>query len=315
MAYMRKKSLINGYKKYGLRLPMSTPQHFTCYLCGSTDYIQRPGHARDNANLKPLECSQCGLVQLSAFDHIASNFYKNGHMHDSQPVSIETELVQSQVDTSRRLELFLPVLIGKRLLDIGCGAGSFLMAAKKYTQDIAGVEPEAIFQKYFSEQKLNVFQSIKDIPCPSNFDIVTLFHVLEHIKDPVNFLIEIAKILKSSTSKTERLCIIEVPHANDALLTLYKNKYFQNFTYWSCHLYLFTEKTLQMCAEKAGFKKVKIIQYQRYNLANHLYWLSHGLPGGGTIYREIMSPELEESYAKNLGKQKMCDTIIGIFSV
>lgn len=56
------------------------------------------------------------------------------------------------------------------------------------------------------------------------------------------------------------------------------------------------------------------MQYQRRNLENHLYWLSDGRPGRHTFYKEIMTPELEEAYASALGK-KLCDTIIGIFTI
>lgn len=236
-------------------------------------------------------------------------------MHDSQPVSVQSELAQCQEDTTRRLEQFKPVLAGKRLLDVGCGAGSFLMAAREYAQSVAGVEPETGFQKHFSEHGLTVFKSIEDISSSYEFDIETLFHVLEHIKDPIAFLTQVAGALRDRNSNHNKLCVIEVPHANDALLTLYKNKKFSEFTYWSCHLYLFTEKTLQACAEKAGFKMIKMMQWQRYNLANHLYWLSNGLPGGHKVYQDIISPELEEAYAKSLGDQKLCDTVIGIFSI
>lgn len=294
---------------------MNKARQFSCFLCGSTDYLQRQGHARDNVNLKPLECSRCGLVQLSSLDHIEPSFYENGHMHDSQPVSVQSELAQCQEDTTRRLEQFKPVLAGKRLLDVGCGAGSFLMAAREYAQSVAGVEPETGFQKHFSEHGLTVFKSIEDISSSYEFDIETLFHVLEHIKDPIAFLTQVAGALRDRNSNHNKLCVIEVPHANDALLTLYKNKKFSEFTYWSCHLYLFTEKTLQACAEKAGFKMIKMMQWQRYNLANHLYWLSNGLPGGHKVYQDIISPELEEAYAKSLGDQKLCDTVIGIFSI
>ena len=163
-------------------------------------------------------------------------------MHDSQPVSVQSELAQCQEDTTRRLEQFKPVLAGKRLLDVGCGAGSFLMAAREYAQSVAGVEPETGFQKHFSEHGLTVFKSIEDISSSYEFDIATLFHVLEHIKDPIAFLTQVAGALRDRNSNHNKLCVIEVPHANDALLTLYKNKKFSEFTYWSCHLYLFTEK-------------------------------------------------------------------------
>lgn len=128
---------------------MNKARQFSCFLCGSTDYLQRQGHARDNVNLKPLECSRCGLVQLSSLDHIEPSFYENGHMHDSQPVSVQSELAQCQEDTTRRLEQFKPVLAGKRLLDVGCGAGSFLMAAENMRKALQALNRKQVFKNIF----------------------------------------------------------------------------------------------------------------------------------------------------------------------
>ena len=48
--------------------------------------------------------------------------------------------------------------------------------------------------------------------------------------------------------------IIEVPNANDALLSLYKSKAFTHFTWWSCHLFTFNKNNLKQLVEKAGYK-------------------------------------------------------------
>ena len=74
--------------------------------------------------------------------------------------------------------------------------------------------------------------------------------------------------------------IIEVPNSSDALLTLYENEPFQNFTYWSQHLFLFNEKTMTELVKKAGLKLNWIKHVQRYPLSNNLYWLAKGEPGG-----------------------------------
>ena len=48
--------------------------------------------------------------------------------------------------------------------------------------------------------------------------------------------------------------IVEVPNADDALLTLYECEPFSHFTYWSCHLFLYTAKTLQMLFDQITSK-------------------------------------------------------------
>jgi hypothetical protein len=113
--------------------------------------------------------------------------------------------------------------------------------------------------------------------------------------------------------ETGQKLIIEVPSASDALLTLYESDAFSKFTYWSCHLYLFTEDNLKTLAEKAGFSALEMIQYQRYPLANHLHWLAKGKPGGQHAWEMFNVPELMRQYENVLKEKKICDTVIGIF--
>jgi len=108
--------------------------------------------------------------------------------------------------------------------------------------------------------------------------------------------------------------IVEVPNANDALLKLYQNEAFSHFTYWSCHLFLFTPHTLSKLAESAGLHVNYIKQIQRYPLSNHLYWLVNGKPGGHRKWHFLDSNELLTAYEKQLASVGLCDTILGSFS-
>ena len=75
-------------------------------------------------------------------------------------------------------------------------------------------------------------------------DVITLFHVLEHLHDPRETLVS----LKSHLQPQEKI-LIEVPNTDESLLKLYKNKGFVEF-YWSCHLYVFTVKTLEKAPKR-----------------------------------------------------------------
>ena len=57
--------------------------------------------------------------------------------------------------------------------------------------------------------------------------------------------------------------IVEVPNADDVLLTLYQSEAFSHFTYWSCHLFLYTAKTLQMLFDQMNLKVNYIKQVQK----------------------------------------------------
>ena len=101
-----------------------------CYLCGSSDYMVRPGRVRDRADLKPLECAGCGLVRLSSFSHIDEHFYQDSRMHDNSPCDPRIVQKVGDEDDIRRFHDFYPLFDGKSLLDFGCGSGGFLALAK-----------------------------------------------------------------------------------------------------------------------------------------------------------------------------------------
>ena len=140
---------------------------------------------------------------------------------------------------------------------------------------------------------------------PGKYDVSPAFHVIEHLADPVSILSMLSALLQPSGK-----LIVEVPSANDALLTLYESEAFQKFTYWSQHLYLFTPDTLKRVGEMAGLKVEKVEQYQRYPLSNHLHWLSNGAPGGHKKWSLIDTPELQQAYADSLAAMGKCDTLI-----
>ena len=63
---------------------------------------------------------------------------------------------------------------------------------------------------------------------------------------------------------------------------------------------------------KAGFKKVKIQYYQRYNLANHFGWFIKRKPGGHLIYKEYFDEQINKLYFENLKKLGQTDTLIAV---
>lgn len=277
-----------------------------CYLCGGRITVKRLGVVRGDPRLDIIECLSCGLVFLSSFDHIHEDFYKDARMHDKL-LGIATWLAETSTDDQRRF-LFLKDLIkNKSVLDFGCGAGGFLMRAQDVTSSAVGVELEVRLKAHFREKGLKVFDDFSKVS--GTFDVITVFHVLEHMKDPVDVLRRLSRKLRKNGS-----IIVEVPSADDALLKLYENKPFSQFTYWSCHLFLFTESTISSIAKKAGLKMNYIKQVQRYSVSNHLYWLAKGKPGGHKIWSFLDSKELHKSFEKQLASFGLCDTIIASFS-
>ena len=217
--------------------------------------------------------------------------------------NIKTPMID---DDYRRAHQFKKYLRNKDTLDFGCGWGGFLKNIKNY-KSLSGVELRNECKNYINNniKKIEISDNIQTFE--RKFDIITMFHVLEHIP----YQIETLKALKSKLKKKGKI-IIEVPHAEDFLILQDELKEFKNFTFWSEHLILHTYKSLKTILIKSGFKKIKIEYYQRYNFSNHLFWFLKKKPGGHNFYKKIISNKLNLSYCENLKKLGQTDTLIAI---
>ena len=273
-----------------------------CNLCNSQNHKKRKGSVRDNKNLEIFECCDCGLVFLSQDNHIDETFYENSNMHQS--FDFYKWRNETLVDDTRRFKFLENSLVNKNILDFGSGNGGFLKLAKNISKSVLGVELEKAIVPYYKEENIPLENNLDNIN--NKFDIITSFHVIEHIKEPLAILEKLKNLLEDNGK-----LIIEVPNANDALLTIYENEAFSNFTYWSCHLYLYTQHTLSLLAKQAGFKVEFIKHIQRYPLANHLYWLSFNKAGGHERWGGFLdSKELNQAYENQLATLGATDTII-----
>ena len=275
-----------------------------CYLCDSTDYKIREGKVRDNDKLDVLECNECGLVFLSSAEHIDDSYYEDSNM--SEDLNITEWLNETSVDDSRRFEFVKEMINNKDIIDFGSGVGGFLIKAKDVSRSVIGVELDNKVVQHYKENNIEYTTDINVLE-DNTYDIITAFHVVEHLDDPVNIL----KLLASKLKKGGKL-IIEVPNSDDALLTVYKNEAFSNFTYWSPHLFLYNSKTLQMLLKKVEAFEMGFVKYiQRYSLSNHLYWLSNNKPGGHQQWGSFIdSEELTKAYETQLASIGATDTVI-----
>jgi 2-polyprenyl-3-methyl-5-hydroxy-6-metoxy-1,4-benzoquinol methylase len=280
----------------------------SCYLCGDRDYYIVPGKLRDSDSLFMKKCQSCDLVYISDKSHIVDGFYEDSNML-SEDLKSDVSMWEktNKPDTDRRIKQFKSSIANKVILDVGCGAGSFVKKATEYVKEASVIEVDNILNEYLSKtcENISFYKSAKSIPEDKKFDYIFLFHVIEHLIDPVAHLRELQKRLVPGGS-----IVIEVPNANDALCSLYDCKEFKDFFYWKCHLYYFSQSTLAKLASKTNLKVDYIKQIQRYPLSNHLHWLRHGKPGGHEKLNFLDSDLLNSEYEKSLASIGKCDTLL-----
>ena len=81
------------------------------------------------------------------------------------------------------------------------------------------------------------------------------------------------------------------------------------------YLVLHTRQSLNLLLKASTYINFQITGYQRYPLANHLYWLSQKSPGGHSSWDFLSSFSLDESYSDTLSSLDLTDTLIAIVQV
>ena len=279
-----------------------------CFLCGGEkSEIIHKGTRGGDKHIDVLQCASCGLVRLSEVMDDVEQFYQASGMRDQLVDTPAHTRITTRMDDERRFRFTENMIEGKDVLDFGCGDGGYLIRARKVARHVQGIELEKAMCDGLQEEGLSCCASLDEV---GQFDVITLFHVLEHLEAPLDYLEKIRQHLTP-----DGMILIEVPNAEDALLSLYHSEAFADFTYWHCHVYLYNNMTLRRLAKKAGLKVKFMRQVQRYPLANHLYWLSQDKPGGHQAWAFLRDVALDERYGDMLATLGIADTILAGFTV
>ena len=202
-----------------------------------------------------FQCDHCGLVFTvpRPTPEVIGNYYKSDEYYSHQQNSKGFipkiyERVKS-INLRGKVAMATSDMAKGRLLDIGCGVGDFLLQVKKLGWEVMGIEP--------SEQAANIAQSrlgftplkptdYEKFPDQS-FDVITMWHVLEHVDD-----------LKSQTKELKRLLrpggrlVIALPNYQSFDCQYYNDKW----AAWDVprHLNHFTQDCLQGILNANDFK-------------------------------------------------------------
>jgi cyclopropane fatty-acyl-phospholipid synthase-like methyltransferase len=86
---------------------------------------------------------------------------------------------ETEIDDLRRFTKFKKNILGKNVLDFGCGNGGFLIKAFEFANLAQGLELENRVQDHFKDSTIKIWQSIEDVKlnCNEKFDLITSFHV------------------------------------------------------------------------------------------------------------------------------------------
>ncbi|MGK0500807.1 MAG: SAM-dependent methyltransferase [Oceanicoccus sp.] len=263
---------------------------------------------RDREDISIMRCKKSGVIFTSTTEHMDISHYneKVEFPHYWKEESREKALIDSSEDDTRRKNQFLPVISNKKWMDVGTGAGGILDLLEPVAERAVAVEPQQRALDSLKKENYEAYGDISDVPY-DDFDVITLFHVFEHLTEPLDLL----KVAYEKLKVGGKL-IIEVPHANDFLFSFLDLEEFKKFTFWSEHLVLHNRYSLNAILEEVNFKNTVISGFQRYNLANHLHWLKEKKPSGHINWSMLSTDQLDSEYSNMLERIDKTDTLIAI---
>ncbi|WP_103069077.1 class I SAM-dependent methyltransferase [Aquimarina sediminis] len=137
------------------------------------------------------------------------------------------------------------------LLDIGAGTGDFLCIAKKKGWIVDGVEPNSFATKLAQEKEIYLQPETTTLDS-QKFDVITMWHVLEHVPDVKNQIQELKRLLKPNG-----YVIIAVPNFKS-----YDAKYYKSF--WAAydvprHLWHFSKTAIKKLFQEQGLELEKVL--------------------------------------------------------
>ena len=200
-------------------------------------------------------CQDCGLVFQSPrmTEEEADAFYADEYrLLNEGSVEPTARNMAAQQARAQALLAFTHPLVGKvsRHLDIGCSMGILLQRfAEAFHCQPVGIEPGEAHRSRARQAGLVVHASLDELEKSGagSFDLISMSHVLEHLPDPVGYLVHLREALLAPKG----WLLLEVPN-------LYAHDSFE-----VAHLVSYSPHTLLQTLKKAGFEVIKMEQHGR----------------------------------------------------
>jgi len=236
-----------------------------CALCGSLDFIEKFTttdrlYATTTKSFAIRQCVKCSLMRLSPQprpDEFA-DYYPRNYWFDPQ-----RDATSRLEEMYRRLVLRDHVWFVERallnagasgpVLDVGCGGGLFIGMLRERRVCAMGLDL-AQEAAALARQRHAVDAVAGNLPAspfaPQSFAAVTMFHVLEHVREPLAYLREAGRLLKP-----QGRLIVQVPNAASWQFSLLGRTW--NGVDTPRHLHLFRDLDVERMLDSSGFEVVR----------------------------------------------------------
>lgn len=234
-----------------------------CPLCANKQtehYLSSKDYFLSGEPFDLFKCSQCGLIFTHPFpdEKNIHKYYKSVQYfsHPHKRVSLTGKMYDwvKNRNIRAKFEIIHQFKPKGKLLDIGCGSGDFIHYGKKIGWEVCGLEPDEEARKFAAAKTgENILHPEQTLSLESaSFDVITLWHVLEHVYDLDKQLTEITRLAKG-----DALIVVALPNhrSHDA------KTYGSFWAAWDLprHLYHFDPNSIAYLFAKHGYSQVKTL--------------------------------------------------------
>jgi SAM-dependent methyltransferase len=237
-----------------------------------------------------------------------SDYYPSGWQCYNTYVSDEEDVVKEAKELNEYRHI--PIPVGKRLLDVGCGGGSFLQVFKKLGVEVAGIEPSSSAAAAARECGIDVFTGTVEEYIPKNgtdekFDVILCSHTLGATPFPVETLDGMRQLLAPNG-----YIWVAVPNADSEYAR--KLGWRWHSTDYPYNLINYTPKTLGLAGEKAGLVVQRNYTYclPEALIFSICLWRRYRWFVPHKVTRSLLNDELIERKTKELDSRKEGEAII-----
>ena len=228
-----------------------------CPVCGEQKFEEFCNIDRIGLKVQSVMCSRCPtMYSRRRFDEASlkifySKFYREIYSGSSIPTD---SWFNDQVSAGRKilsqlmdLAVIEKDLVGKYVLEVGCGSGGILIPFQEIGAEIVGIDFDDTYMEAGRKRGLNLIdRSIYEFQTDKEFDLIILKDVLEHLPD-LNLVLQKLKSLLSKNGKI----YIQVPTFEGLEFLGYKNDYLRYFQ--NAHIVHFSEAGLNHIFAMNGF--------------------------------------------------------------
>lgn len=241
----------------GYLLPFSAypyrGQEVPCPVCGSVNQTEVSAVDRRWKRLRTVGCGECGLLFTNPMPTEAEldDYYASLYRLDYQGAVVRPSarhIRKRSAQAARRVSVITTLLSpNAATLDFGTGSGEFILAMLEEGYDAHGFEPGGTYSSFARQRLGDRIRAGRwqDMDYGPRFDLITSFHVFEHLSDPVSAFRAAVCWLKPGG-----LIYIEVPDA----VSGFKQSGFMSLHF--AHVVGFNAHNLMLAAAKAGLEPV-----------------------------------------------------------